>query len=271
LLGAAFSPDGKLIVTTSFDHTARLWDAVSGREIKVLKGHRGAVTSAAFSPDGKRVATASIDFRARLWDVGSGQDLLVLNGHESEVESIAFSLDGKRLVTASADNTSRLWDAITGKLIAVLRGTRPMESAQISPDGRRILTVDHSAVRLWDTASAKEIAAFEGKSPRTAMFSTDGRRVKSVSQFGAVQQWDVSWTMAVTGDALRERVCSEALVGEAQEFDDAELDDPALAGLDHNDRVARNPCLRRGPLALDYWTRLPGELWRSARRLASMD
>jgi hypothetical protein len=77
--------------------------------------------------------------------------------------------------------------------------------------------------------------------------------------------------MAVTGDELRERVCSEALVGAAQEFDDAELDDPALAGLNRDDPVARNPCLRRGPLTLDYWTRLPGELWRSARRLAAMD
>jgi hypothetical protein len=103
------------------------------------------------------------------------------------------------------------------------------------------------------------------------MFSADGRRVKSVSLLGAVQQWDVSWTMAMTGDELRERVCAEALRGPAQEFDDAELDDPALADLDRNDPFARNPCLRRGPLALDYWTRLPGELWRSARRLAWTD
>jgi WD40 repeat protein len=272
LYGAAFSPDGKRIVTTSQDHTARLWDIDSTRETLVLKGHAGTVTSAAFSPDGKRVITASIDLTARLWDVESGREVLVLGGHESELENVAFSLDGKRLVTASKDNTSRLWDAITGRLIAVLRGhTRPVESAQFSPDGRRIVTLDGEMLRLWDVVSAKEIAKLDGISPRTAIFSPDGRHVKSMSQFGAIQQWDMSWTMAVTGDELRERVCSEALVGAAQEFDDAELDDPALAGLNRDDPVARNPCLRRGPLTLDYWTRLPGELWRSARRLAAMD
>jgi len=269
--GAVVSPDGKRIVTASADGTARLWNVESARETLVLKGHAGSVKNAAFSPDGKRVATASIDFTARLWDAESGRELLVLSGHESNVDNVAFSLDGKRLVTASKDNTSRLWDATTGKLIAVLRGTRPMESAQISPDGRRILTIDSEAVRLWDTASAKEIAAFEDKSPRTAIFSPDGRRLKFMSMFGVMRQSDVSWSMTVTGDELRERACSEALVGAAQEFDDAELDDPALAGLDSNDPVARNPCQRRGPLTLDYWARLPGELWRSARRLASVD
>src|SRR5207244_10722218 len=58
------------------------------------------------------------------------------------------------------------------------------------------------------------------------------------------------------GDELRERVCSEKLVRAAQAFIDAELKDPIMRGIDRNDPIARNPCLRRGPLSLDYWTRL---------------
>jgi len=67
---AAFNPDGSHIVTASEDNTARIWDAASGTEIAVLRGHDSAVNSAAFSPDGSRIVTASNDKTARIWDAG---------------------------------------------------------------------------------------------------------------------------------------------------------------------------------------------------------
>jgi len=49
LWSAAFSGDGKRVVTASDDRTARIWDAESGKEIAVVKGHTGPVSSADFS------------------------------------------------------------------------------------------------------------------------------------------------------------------------------------------------------------------------------
>ena len=82
--------------------------------------------------------------------------------------------------------------------------------------------------------------------------------------------WDVTWATLIRDDALRERVCAEKLIGAAQGFSDREMEDPILRGIDQDDTVARNPCLRRGPLTLDYWTRLPGQLWHSTRALAGV-
>jgi dipeptidyl aminopeptidase/acylaminoacyl peptidase len=232
VLSAVFSPDGKRVVTASDDRTARLWEAESGTEIALLTGHADGLFSAAFSPDGKRVITASRDSTARLWEVESGTEIALLKGHSAEVHSAAFSPDGKRVVTASWDNTARLWDAESATEIAVLKG--------------------HT------------------NGVYTAVFSRDGKRVVTASVDHTARLWDVTWATLVRGGTLRERVCAEKLVGPAQEFSLTELEDPILRGIDHSDPIARNPCLRRGPLAWEYWARWPFEFLRSVRALVRL-
>jgi WD40 repeat protein len=68
ILSAVFSPDGRRVLTTSKDETARLWEADSGKLLATFRGHNNEVCGGGFSPDGRRVLTASWDWTARLWE-----------------------------------------------------------------------------------------------------------------------------------------------------------------------------------------------------------
>ena len=78
LYAIAFSPDGKLVLTTSADNTTRLWDLQAGQELRRFTGHQGPVEWAAFSPDGKTFVTGSDDGTARIWSVDYRDTMIYL-------------------------------------------------------------------------------------------------------------------------------------------------------------------------------------------------
>ncbi len=193
---AAFSPDGRRVVTASFDGTAMVWDADSGARLIILSGHKGIVWDAAFSPDGRRIVTAGADGLALVWDANSGQRLQTLKGHKGMVLSAAFSPDGTRIVTAGQDHTAQVWDASSGKSLATMTGhTWIVYQARFSPDGKRVVTCSaDNSVRVWDAASGKLQLILEGHTDDVmdAAFSPDGSRIASASDDHTARLWDAA-------------------------------------------------------------------------------
>ena len=158
----AFTPDGKRIVSGSWDTTVRLWDAHTGQPVgQPMTGHTAPVFSVAFSPDGKRIVSGSADKTLRLWDADTGKPIGdPMTGHKAPVFSVAFSPDGKRIVSGSADKTVRLWDAAIGKPIGEpLTGhTDLVLSVAFSPDGHRIVSGSaDTTVRVWDAGTGQPV------------------------------------------------------------------------------------------------------------------
>ncbi|HEY9600933.1 MAG TPA: AAA-like domain-containing protein [Allocoleopsis sp.] len=108
VINIAFSPNGKLIASSSEDRTAKLWSR-DGKLLHTLKGHDSGIWSVAFSPDSQTIATGSNDGIIKLWK-SNGTFLTNLIGHSAGVKGLAFAPDGKTLASASEDKTVILWN-----------------------------------------------------------------------------------------------------------------------------------------------------------------
>ncbi len=150
---ATFSPDGRRVLTTLEDCTARIWDIATGEAIGVPMRHGRRINTAVFSSDGKRILTASDDSKVRVWDAATGQALTDPLKHEGPVNTAAFSPDNHWILTV-ADGVARVWDVATGEPVtAPMRQGQGFTSAAFSPDGKRVLiTAKDRTVRVWHVA-----------------------------------------------------------------------------------------------------------------------
>lgn len=105
-----FSPDGKTIVTASWDGKVKLWDVLTGMLIAKMDEHTGRVYGVKFDPKGRFIASCGADNQVILWDPTSSKIIAKLTGHSNAVTSLDITADGKILVSISADGVVKVWD-----------------------------------------------------------------------------------------------------------------------------------------------------------------
>lgn len=178
-LAIAYSPDGTRLAAP-YGSSARVWDAKTGKELLVLKGH----------PDGVLLGMAGLAGGA-----GEAGGLLVLKGHFSGVSSVAFSPDGSGLVTGSRDGTIRLWDAATGeevrKMEAVVEKLVRKKERDDIKAAQPVVVQDPEDIKVDQPVVVKTRVPIS----RT-QFGSDGKQVWGVAKAG-FWTWD-----AATGDKI---------------------------------------------------------------------
>ena len=209
----AFSPDGRRVLSGSWDHTLKLWDTASGALLHTFEGHSQGVLSVAFSPDGQQVISASTDKTLKLWDAASGTPLRTFEGHSGWVDSVSISHDGRQVVSGGHDNTVKFWDLASGGLLRTLGQWPVVSSVVFSPDGRHVVSSSSNAtLKLWGAASGALLRTFNTQSDvYSVAFSPDGRQVLTGGWDYYLKIWDTdSGALLRTIDGPRDVVDSVA-------------------------------------------------------------
>jgi WD40 repeat protein len=205
LRGAEWSPNGNLLATASFDGTARIWDAVTGAELRRLD-HEGPSLWMDMSPDGTKLATTAYLAPMRIWDVDSGQLLLEIPmprpGNAAAAPS--WSPDGTRIFGSIYNyeepaHFGILYDAITGEALFTLETEEACwPQASWSPAGDRFVTscwlteAENVPARIWDAVTGEELMRLESEAGEVlgVDWSPDGGRIVTGHEDGTARVWD---------------------------------------------------------------------------------
>jgi WD40 repeat protein len=207
----SWKPNGSELASGSDDHTVRIWDVQTRKQVSIYRGQMMAITHVRWSPNGKLVASASADetFRsqpslqifepsARAYKYSFDTNL-----HNAELyqflSSIAWSPDSQQLAIADQYADVGIWDIQSGRLTSrIPTGYRILDVAW-NPDGEQIAVGggypgEPGYLGIWDTQTGKLVSELIGHTDwiTRVSWSPDGCHIATTSEDQTVKVWDSS-------------------------------------------------------------------------------
>ena len=178
IFGLAFRPDSQEMATGSASlfnpfkaGEIILWDVVSRRRLRTLRGHKGGIGCIAYNPDGTQLVSGSADGLVKIWDTARGTEVRPCTATMASSSRWTGAGTGGWIVSISGNLLAptspgeiKLWDAVTGEE----KFTRRNQDALVgcvafSPDSASFATgcLD-KVVRIWDTVTGQELQTWPG-------------------------------------------------------------------------------------------------------------
>nr|XP_035974265.1 WD repeat-containing protein 88 [Halichoerus grypus] len=152
-----FCVDDTKLLSSSYDCTLKLWDAVDGSVIRDFEQRpKAPVSECSVTADSRRIITASYDKAVRAWDLETGKLLWKIN-HETFIASCKVSPDGKYVVSAlDVDRAICITDAENATTVSHVKNhhNRSLTACCFDPDSQKVASVSlDKSIKIWDITS----------------------------------------------------------------------------------------------------------------------
>ncbi len=221
-LSVMFSPDSKLLLSTSADGKAYVLDVQTLNILTTFYGHfPNYVEGGAFNKDGTRIATTGADGKVKIWDPYTGNIFYTLRimHDRGRAARLQFDDSGSVLMAVSKRGELKLWNPNTGeeKLCIDTESSDAFFTATLSPNGKNVLTTFGDTAQVRNAVNGKQLLSVRhdcGKNTIciivSAAFDPDGSRFMTNGIGDTTRVWDI-----LTGKELLALPKSEDLITSA--------------------------------------------------------
>lgn len=203
VLFAAFSPNGRVLATSSADNSICLWDTHSWRCIIELLGHSEAVNSVSFNKNGTLLVSSSDDGTIRVWNVTTGECVKIFREIKYtpvRFYSAIFSPEDDYIVATSDHEELYIsaWEITKEHYSGVLRyHDRAVKSVCFSHDGTRLISTSSDCTIVWDTSTWEHCQELPGGC--LSSFGSNDKYIVITGNYDYVGVWDtIDWKELLT-------------------------------------------------------------------------
>jgi serine/threonine protein kinase len=202
----AWSPDGKLIASSSLDETLQIWESNTGNHIVTYRNNVLQPQALAWSPDGTYLASTGglLSETVHIWEATTGRispSHATYHGHSETINALAWSPDGKYIASASDDRTVQVWGVLNGRTIFTYRGhDLPVKTLAWSRNTghggpeRIASSGEDKRVHVWNAPGGGNTIVYYGHTNKVnaVTWSPGGTHIASGGDDSTVQVWDAS-------------------------------------------------------------------------------
>lgn len=214
LHAALFTNDAKKFITEASVGKSRsvlVWDAETGEVVKEMSGRLLMwKESNLLSRDNSKLIT--YDPLVTVWDMHTGKPLFTLPIEKNfyVAGTVSFSPDASKILVSDNTDTVSVWDANTGKLITSISNNKTViNKAIFTPDGNGLMLFSGAdSIKVWDLIANRlrlTMEAFYPSNDRLNRFSSDGKKLLTVSKEGQLMYWNIETgkLISATGPLLK--------------------------------------------------------------------